>query len=75
MLFFGALGGRFASELLAPGALGLFDLFVYAGLALGVALAWRRFAHRAMAQRRRDRERRARVASDVPQAPPPEDRP
>ena len=60
LLFAGALAGRVARDLLPAPALGVFDLVIYAGIALSVALAYRRFARRALAAGRRDRQRRER---------------
>ena len=64
-LFFfclGALGARLAGGLLPPFFSSAFDLAVYAGIALGGALAYRRFVRRAMEDRRRDRARRERAS-------------
>ena len=58
----GAFIARVASQLLAPGPLGAFDFIVYLGLALSVALAYRRFVRNALIQRRRERARRAGAA-------------
>ena len=50
--------GRIASENFAPGSLGALDLFMYLGLALSIAWAWRSWARRAMIQRHLSAERR-----------------
>lgn len=50
--------GRIASDNFAPGSLGALDLFMYLGLALSVAWAWRSWARRAMIQRHLAAERR-----------------
>ena len=59
-LFFFCLGALVAK--LVAGALpsieGIFSSFVYAGIALGFALAYRRFVRRTMEERRRERARR-----------------
>ena len=54
----GLFVGRIASENFAPGSLGALDLFMYLGLALSIAWAWRSWARRAMIQRHLSAERR-----------------
>ena len=64
-LFFfcvGALAARLAGGLLPPFFSSAFDLAVYAGIALGGALTYRRFVRRALEDRRRDRARRDRAS-------------
>lgn len=58
LFFAGILVGRIASENFAPGSLGALDLFMYVGLALAVAWAWRSWARRAMVERHLAAERR-----------------
>ncbi len=58
----GLFVGRIASENFADGSLGALDLFMYIGLALSIAWAWRSWARRAMAQRHLAAERRRQAA-------------
>ena len=60
----GALAARVATQLLSPAALGSFDFVVYVGLALSIALAYRRFVRKALIQRRVERARRAGTLDD-----------
>ncbi|MCK9495579.1 MAG: hypothetical protein M0R75_08795 [Dehalococcoidia bacterium] len=75
IFFAGILVGRVASANFAPGPLGALDLFMYIGLALSLAWAWRTWARRAMVQRHLDaerrRERQASTATAPSEATPP----
>lgn len=62
----GLFVGRLASEQFAAGPLGAIDLFMYAGLALSVAWAWRSWARRAMIQRHLQAQRRQADAARTP---------
>ncbi len=55
----GALVAKLVAGALPPLFEDLFSLLVYAGIALGFALAYRRFVRRTMEERRRARARRA----------------
>lgn len=60
-LFFfclGALAMKVAGGALPPFFSSAFDLLVYAGIAVSIALAYRRFVRRAIEDRRRERARR-----------------
>jgi membrane protein implicated in regulation of membrane protease activity len=57
-LLIGLFLGRVATENVAPGALGLLDLIMYAALAACVAIAFRRWARRNVEERRRQQLRR-----------------
>ncbi|MGE3856674.1 MAG: hypothetical protein AB7G21_06940 [Dehalococcoidia bacterium] len=46
-----------------PGGVGVFDLLVYAGIAISVAVAYRRFVRRSLEARRRERARQQERAS------------
>lgn len=55
----GALIAKIVAGTLPPFFTSLFDLLVYAGIALAVAQAYRRFVRRALDDRRRERARQA----------------
>jgi len=75
IFFAGILVGRVASANFAPGPLGALDLFMYIGLALSLAWAWRTWARRAMverhlaAERRRERQVTHTSSNDAPEDP------
>jgi hypothetical protein len=69
-LFFfciGALAAKLVDGALPPFFVSAFALFVYAGIATSVALAYRRFVRRAIDDRRRERARREAHAGPHPE--------
>ncbi len=68
-LFFfcvGALAARFATGLLPPFFSSTFEVAVYAGIAISVAIAYRRFVRGALEDRRRVRAQQQRVITRPP---------
>lgn len=72
-LFFfclGALAAKLAGGLLPPFFSSAFDLAVYAGIAFGVAVAYRRFVRRTLEDRRRARARRGTAVDEAGETRP-----
>ena len=62
----GALLSKIGAGVLPPFFLSVFDLFIYAGIAYGFAIAYRRFVRRTIEDRRRERARRAAIEAAAP---------